>query len=77
MPNDEPGTVHLLTPEPAPPVEGWTPPVIYDLQSDHYRAVTQADIDEMQRQLRALANFKRAVQMALTDTAEAVAGAAS
>lgn len=29
-------------------LHGWSPPVIYDIQTDRYRVATQKDIDDLQ-----------------------------
>lgn len=44
-----------------PEVNGWKPPIMYDVARDEWRIVTQADIDDMQSAIRMLAGFKRSV----------------
>jgi hypothetical protein len=38
-------------------INGWTPPIVYDLATDTRRIATQADVDSMQEQLRVLGGF--------------------
>jgi hypothetical protein len=32
-------------------VNGWTPPVVYDIVNDRHRVATQEDIDSLERQI--------------------------
>jgi hypothetical protein len=50
-------------------INGWTPPIVYDLGTDTRRIATQADVDDMQRQLLLLGGF-------YTDTKRAIEGLA-
>lgn len=46
-------------------INGWTPPVVYDVSNDKHRTATQADIDEMETTIRVLGAFYRDTKMAV------------
>lgn len=52
--------------EDTPSINGWKPPVVYDLANDAYRIATQEDINSMQIMLQLYGQFfgdtKRAVE---------------
>lgn len=45
--------------EDTPSINGWTPPVVYDVLTDSYRVATQDDINRMERTIRLLGDFYR------------------
>lgn len=46
-------------------INGWKPPVIYDIATDTMRIATQGDIDSMQRAMNALFLFRNVVKDAV------------
>lgn len=48
-------------------INGWKPPVIYDIHTDTHRIATQQDIDQMTAAINALIGFRGAVKRAMAD----------
>lgn len=48
-------------------INGWKPPVIYDIYTDSHRIATQHDIDEMGAAIKALIVLHTAAKRAMAD----------
>jgi len=53
-------------------INGWKPPLIYDLGRDERRIATQEDVDRLMHVTRILAAFKADVEEALRKTNSAL-----
>jgi hypothetical protein len=54
-------------------INGWTPPLVYDLGTDTRRVATQDDVDDMQRKLMLLGGFYTGTKRAIEDLARNLA----
>ncbi len=59
-----------MSSDPLPPASEWSPPVMYDIVIDRYRAVSQADVDQMQKELRDLRNALQSVSVTVNGLKE-------